>query len=76
MDTIILKLNEKYLLTIREAASYFNIGEKNMRRIAENNEGGFTIYHGNRYLIVRQKFEEYLLEKAERKVEENEESCT
>ena len=28
-------ISEKYTLTIKEAASYFNIGVKKMRRLAE-----------------------------------------
>ena len=39
---------EKYMLTIKEAAEYFNIGIKKMRRLAEDNEGEFAIYMGNR----------------------------
>ena len=31
-----------------------------MRRIAELTEGGFTIFIGNKYLIIRRKFEEYM----------------
>ena len=30
---------EKYLLTIKEAGEYFNIGVKKMRRLAEENLG-------------------------------------
>ena len=55
---------EKYLLTIKEAGDYFNIGVKKMRRLAEDNIGGFSIYSGNRYLVIRQKFEEYILKLA------------
>ncbi|SET55197.1 DNA binding domain-containing protein, excisionase family [[Clostridium] polysaccharolyticum] len=51
---------EKYTLTIREAAAYFNIGMKKMRRLAEENTGRFAIFSGNRYLIIRTKFEEFL----------------
>ena len=54
--------DKKYLLTIREAAEYFNIGVKKMRSLAENNLGKFSVYAGKRYLIVRPKFEEYVLE--------------
>ena len=32
-----LPVSEKYMLTIKEAAAYFNIGIKKMRRIAEDN---------------------------------------
>lgn len=31
-----------------------------MRRIAELTEGGFTIFIGNKYMIIRRKFEEYM----------------
>ena len=51
---------EKYLLTIKEAGEYFNIGVKKMRRLAEENLGVFSVYIGNRYLINRTKFEEFL----------------
>lgn len=51
---------EKYLLTIKEAGEYFNIWVKKMRRLAEENLGVFSVYSGNRYLINRTKFEEFL----------------
>ena len=56
-----LSLGEKYTLSIKEAAVYFNIGIKKMRRLAEENMGDFALISGNRYLIIRTKFEEYLL---------------
>ena len=55
-----ITLGEKYMLTIREASIYFNIGVKKIRRLAEDNLGVFSIYSGNRYLIIRPKFEEQL----------------
>ena len=55
-----IPVGEKYLLTIHEASTYFNIGIKKLRRIAEDNEGNFAYYMGNRYLIVRAKFEAYI----------------
>ena len=51
---------EKYLLTIKEAGEYFNIGVKKMRRLAEENLGVFSVYSGNRYVVIRTKFEEFL----------------
>ena len=57
-----LELNEKYMLTVKEAAAYFNIGIKKTRRLAEDNVGVFSVYCGNRYMIIRANFEEYLLE--------------
>lgn len=55
-------IGEKYMLTIKEAAAYFNIGIKKMRRLAEDNLGNFAVYSGNRYLIIRSKFETFLNE--------------
>lgn len=55
-------VREKYMLTIKEAAAYFNIGIKKMRRLAEDNLGNFAVYSGNRYLIIRSKFETFLNE--------------
>ena len=53
-------LNEKYMLTIKEASAYFNIGEKKMRRLAEDHLEKFSVLNGNRYLVIRPKFEEYI----------------
>ena len=37
-----LKLNEKYMLTIKEAAAYYGIGMKFLRRCAENEESEYS----------------------------------
>ena len=39
-----LPVSEKYMLTIKEAAAYFNIGIKRLRRIAEDNLGTVAVY--------------------------------
>ena len=57
-----IPISEKHMLTVKEAAAYFNIGIKKMRRLAEENVGHFAVYSGNRYLIIRIKFEEYIAE--------------
>lgn len=58
-------VSEKYMLTIKEAAAYFNIGIKKLRRIAEDNLGTVVVYCGNRFLITRPKFEEFILNSSE-----------
>lgn len=63
-NRIEVPIKDKYLLTIREAGAYFGLGTKYMRRIAEQNEGGFAIFIGNKYMIIRRKFEEYMDEMA------------
>ena len=52
---------EKYMLTLREAAEYFHIGEKKMRQIVDENiDANFLLASGNRVMIKRKLFEEYL----------------
>ena len=62
MSKEIVPVAEKYLITINEAESYFNIDAKKMRRIAEEYTGEFSLYSGNRLLIIRTKFEKFLSE--------------
>ena len=63
--TIKMPVSEKYLLTIRESAEYFNIGIKKMRRLAEENTGRFSVFSGNKYLIIRHKFEKFIDDSSE-----------
>ncbi|MBP3391504.1 MAG: helix-turn-helix domain-containing protein [Clostridia bacterium] len=52
---------EKYMLTLREAAEYFHIGEKKLRQIVEENmDADFLLTSGNRIMIKRKRFEEFL----------------
>ena len=52
---------EKYMLTLREAAEYFHIGEKKMRQIVEENmDANFLLTSGNRIMIKRKLFERFL----------------
>lgn len=59
-ENVVMPVSEKYMLTIREASVYFNIGVKKMRRLAEDNTGRFAVFSGNKYLIIRTKFEEFV----------------
>ena len=61
MRTTELPYWEKYMLTLREAAEYFHIGEKKMRQIVDDNmDANFLLESGNRIMIKRKLFEEYL----------------
>ena len=62
---LIVPVCEKYTLTIREAAAYFNIGIKKMRRLAEENTGRFSVFCGNKFLIIRPKFEKFIDDSSE-----------
>ena len=61
-----VKLKDKFILNLREAAIYFSIGRKMLRRMAEDNEGSFCFYHGNKWLFIRTALEDYFLEKAQK----------
>ena len=52
--------NEKFTPTTRGREQVVPI--KEMRRLAENHLSDFAIFMGNRYLIVRPRFEEYVIE--------------
>lgn len=52
---------EKYTLTIEEAARYFRIGEKKLRKLAEENpDASWLITNGNRVQIKRRQFEKVI----------------
>lgn len=52
---------QKYNLTIKEAAAYFSIGEKKLRRLAEENpESAFVLMNGSHMLIKRVAFEKFV----------------
>ncbi len=55
-----MELNEKYMLTVKEASEYYNIGTKALRRVAENGEKKFAVASGNKLLIIRHRSEDYL----------------
>ena len=53
----------KYTLTIEEASSYFNIGDKKLRSMVKEYQGkenDFSISNGKKYLINKKKLEEFL----------------
>lgn len=61
MKTIEMPLWEQYILTIEEAAVYFRIGQKRLRQIAaENPDADFLLTNGNRVLIKRKLFEQFI----------------
>ena len=52
---------EKYTLTIEEASKYFRIGEKKLRKLAEETlDAGWVIVNGNRIQIKRKQFEKII----------------
>ena len=58
-----IPLSEKFLLTIKEASIYFNIGENKLYRIISermDSDCHFIIQNGSRTLIKRKNFEDFL----------------
>ena len=55
-----LSISEKSLLTPEEAAEYFNIGVNKIRALTDGENCPYVLWSGNRRLIKRKPFEEYL----------------
>ena len=54
-------IEEKYLLTIREAAKYFHVGEKKIRQLVEEHcDANWFLTIGNRVMIKRLLFEKFI----------------
>ena len=54
---------KKFLLTVKEASLYFNIGENKMHRMVNDyldSDYKFVVQNGGRNMIKRQMFEEFL----------------
>lgn len=52
---------EKYMLTIQEASAYFNIGDKKLRKlIDENKDADYIMTNGTKHLIKRKLFEKFM----------------
>lgn len=54
---------ERFLLTVKEASIYFNIGENKLQKITNDymeSDYKFVIQNGGRKMIKREKFEKFL----------------
>ena len=56
------EINVKYLLSIKEAAAYFRIGEKKLRALAREHGARIAVMDGNRTLIKRIAMEAFVTE--------------
>ena len=50
---------QKFILTVKEAAGYFNIGEKKLRQLMDEHDD-LVLMVGSRKLIKRTKMEHFL----------------
>ena len=53
-------IENKYALTVKEAAEYFNIGEHRIRELTDQKDCPFVLWVGSKRLIKRNVFEKYL----------------
>lgn len=51
---------EKSNLTIEKAAAYTGIGRNKLRELSEDKQCQFVLWVGNKRLIKRRKFDEYI----------------
>ena len=56
-------INEKINLTVQEAAAYSNIGETTIRSLLHEKSCPFLLKVGNKHLVKRKDFEQYLEDK-------------
>ena len=59
----IVPIWERFLLTIKEASLYFNLGENKMQRIANesvDSDYKFVVQNGGWTMIKRKMFEDFL----------------
>jgi len=60
VNTMYVPIWERYLLTVKEAAVYFTIGENCLRDLINEDNCDFVLFRGKKALIKRKKFEEFL----------------
>ena len=56
----VIIMSEKYLLTIDEAAEYFNIGKNKLRDMIKEPCCNFVLFNGKKALIKKNRLESYL----------------
>lgn len=52
-------INQKCLITVAEASEYFSMGKKALRNFVVKHSG-IAVFHGNKWLIFREKMEKQL----------------
>ena len=60
---MIVPINEKLLLTIKEAALYSNIGINRIDAMLREEGCPFVLFVGSRKLVKRREFENYISER-------------
>lgn len=56
-----VSISEKFTLSIEEAAEYFGVGQKKLRKIvADNPDAEYVLHNGANVRIKRKKFEQFI----------------
>lgn len=55
-----VRLNEKAMLTVRECAEYSGLGIHKIQSLCAEPNCKFSVKNGNRFLIKRQEFDEWI----------------
>ena len=58
-----LPISEKAMLTVKEAAVYFNIGQNKIRELITEPKCDFVLHSGRNVLIKRKRLESYLMDR-------------
>lgn len=59
-EKLMVPIWEKELLSVKEAAAYFGIGENKIREMTDNPECQSVLWVGSKRLIKREKMKKYL----------------
>ncbi len=59
-EKLIVPIWEKELLSVKEAAAYFGIGENKLRELTDNPDCQSVLWVGSKRLIKREKMKKYL----------------
>ena len=60
LNVKVMNMSEKYLLTIDEAAEYFNIGKNKLREMIKEPCCNFVLFNGKKALIKKNRLESFL----------------
>lgn len=52
---------KKVLLTVEEASDYSGFGVNKVRNLIKEKNANFVVNNGNKHLIMREKFKQYIL---------------
>lgn len=56
-----VRISEKVLLTLEEAAAYTGIGINKLRTMSDNENCPYILWNGSKRLLKREKLKDYLL---------------